>query len=188
MLENELMYGQEFDMSEEAMKSDFVVEIGKAKTEREGLNTSDSRDLMHGLGTDISIVGHSIGLNPALEAAAQLEAEGISCEVINLRSIRPLDGDAIIKSVMKTNRLVTVEMGWPQHGVGSEIVARVMECKCHAISVCNADTVSQLKPLTTWMLPSLASLALTSQPHTPRTSRTTSSPRLRTSSEPLRTP
>ena len=92
---------------------DFVLPIGKAKIEREG--------------TDVTIVGFSRILNWCMEAAQQLEKEGISVEVINLRSIRPLDIDTIIKSVKKTNRLVTAEEGWPQSGVGAEITTQIME-------------------------------------------------------------
>merc|ERR1712146_117394 len=113
VLELELMYGKEFDMSDEAMSSDFIIPIGKAKIEREG--------------TDVTLVAHSIAVGFAVEAADQLKAEGISCEVINLRSLRPMDTEAIVNSVKKTNRLITVEAGWPQSGVGSEICAQVME-------------------------------------------------------------
>ncbi|KAG0274007.1 pyruvate dehydrogenase E1, beta subunit, partial [Linnemannia gamsii] len=114
VLENELMYGISFPMSEAALSKDFVLEIGKAKIEKEG--------------TDVTIVAHSRSVGFALEAAQLLEKEGIcSAEVINLRSIRPLDTETIIKSVKKTNRLVTVEGGWPQYGVGSEICAQIME-------------------------------------------------------------
>eukprot|EP00043_Microstomoeca_roanoka_P026152 m.10882 g.10882 ORF g.10882 m.10882 type:complete len:358 (+) comp6273_c0_seq1:256-1329(+) len=113
VLENELMYGQEFDMSDEAMSSDFILPIGKAKIEREG--------------TDVTLVAHSIAVGFAVQAAQQLAEEGISCEVINLRTLRPLDTKTIIESVKKTNRLVTVEGGWPQCGIGSEICAVVME-------------------------------------------------------------
>lgn len=112
-LENELMYGVEFDMSEEVLSKDFYIPIGKAKIER--------------VGTDITLVAHSIGVSTAMEAAEQLAKEGISCEVLNLRSIRPMDTEAIVQSVKKTHRLITVEHGWPQSGVGSEICARVME-------------------------------------------------------------
>ncbi|KAI9293387.1 thiamine diphosphate-binding protein [Neoconidiobolus thromboides FSU 785] len=112
-LENELMYGVSFPMSEEAMSSDFVLPIGKAKIEKEG--------------NDVTIVAHSRCVGQSLEAAEKLEKEGIKAEVINLRSIRPLDIDTITASVKKTNRLITVEGGWPMFGVGSEIAAQVME-------------------------------------------------------------
>eukprot|EP00055_Hartaetosiga_balthica_P018667 m.135084 g.135084 ORF g.135084 m.135084 type:complete len:380 (-) comp9826_c0_seq1:2666-3805(-) len=112
-LENELMYGQEFEMSDEALSSDFILPLGKAKIEREG--------------SDITLVAHSIAVGFAVEAADQLKKEGISCEVINLRSLRPLDTETIINSVKKTNRLVSVEGGWPTCGVGAEICALGME-------------------------------------------------------------
>ncbi len=100
-------------MSDEVQSTDFVVPIGKAKVEREG--------------KDVSIVTFSKNVQTSLEVAANLEKEGISVEVINLRTLRPLDRDAIIETVKKTNRLVTVEEGWPQCGIGSEIAAIVME-------------------------------------------------------------
>jgi len=92
---------------------DFVIPIGKAKVERAG--------------TDVTITAFSRMVGFALEAAELLAAEGISAEVINLRTIRPLDTATIINSVKKTNRVVSVEEGWPQSGVGAEIVAQVME-------------------------------------------------------------
>jgi pyruvate dehydrogenase E1 component beta subunit len=80
------------------------------------------------LGSDVTIVAHSKAVGLALDAAAVLQKEfGINAEVINLRSIRPLDTETIIKSVKKTNRLVSVEGGWPMFGVGSEICAQIME-------------------------------------------------------------
>lgn len=113
-LENELMYGVEFELSDEAEAPDFVLPIGKAKVEREG--------------TDCSIVTFSRPVGFALEAAEILAKEdGINVEVINLRTIRPMDREAVIETVKKTNRLVTVEEGWPQSGVGAEIAALVME-------------------------------------------------------------
>nr|CAB3264747.1 pyruvate dehydrogenase E1 component subunit beta, mitochondrial-like [Phallusia mammillata] len=112
-LENELMYGQAFPVSEEAMSEDFVIEIGKAKVERPGKH--------------ITLVAHSKPVGLCLEAAEQLASEGIDCEVINMRSIRPLDIECVEKSVMKTNHLVTVEGGWPMFGIGSEICAQIME-------------------------------------------------------------
>jgi pyruvate dehydrogenase E1 component beta subunit len=112
-LENELMYGVSFDVSPEVMDKDFLIPIGKAKVEREG--------------TDVTIVTFSRPVGHSLEAAKKLQAEGISVEVINLRSIRPLDEATIVKSVKKTNRIVTVEEGWPHFGVGSEIAAIIME-------------------------------------------------------------
>ncbi|XP_020651133.3 pyruvate dehydrogenase E1 component subunit beta, mitochondrial [Pogona vitticeps] len=113
MLENELMYGVPFELSETALSKDFIVPIGKAKIEREG--------------THITLVSHSRPVGHCLEAAAILAKDGVECEVINLRSIRPMDIQTIESSVMKTNNLVTVEGGWPQFGVGAEICARIME-------------------------------------------------------------
>ncbi|TRZ01600.1 hypothetical protein DNTS_022959 [Danionella cerebrum] len=113
VLENELMYGVPFELSEEAQSKDFVVPIGKAKIERQG--------------NHITLVSHSRMVGLCLDAAAVLAKEGIECEVINMRTIRPLDSDTIEASVMKTNHLVTVEGGWPQFGVGAEILARIME-------------------------------------------------------------
>jgi len=113
VLENELLYGTDFPMSEEAMKDDFVVPIGKAKIEKAG--------------ADVTIVTFSRMVGHSLEAAAALEAQGISAEVINLRTIRPLDRDTIIESVKKTNHIVTVEEGWPTFGIGAEISAMMME-------------------------------------------------------------
>ncbi|KAL4401934.1 pyruvate dehydrogenase E1, beta subunit [Malassezia pachydermatis] len=112
-LENEILYGHSFPVSEEALSEDFVIEIGKAKVERPG--------------KDITIVSHTIGVDHSLNAAKLLEEEGISAEVINLRSIRPLDIDTILASLKKTNRLVTVECGFPAFGLGSEICAQIME-------------------------------------------------------------
>uniref|UniRef100_G3NIQ7 Pyruvate dehydrogenase E1 component subunit beta n=1 Tax=Gasterosteus aculeatus aculeatus TaxID=481459 RepID=G3NIQ7_GASAC len=112
-LENELMYGVPFEMSEESQSKDFTIPIGKAKVERQG--------------THVTVVTHSRYVSHCLDAAAVLAKEGIECEVINLRTIRPLDVETIEASVMKTSHLVTVEGGWPQFGVGAEICAMVME-------------------------------------------------------------
>jgi len=109
-LENEILYGQTFDVPEDP---DFVIPIGKAKIEREG--------------ADVTIVAYSRMVGVALEAAEGLKGQGIEAEVINLRSIRPLDVPTIIASVKKTNRLVSVEEGWPYAGIGSEISAVCME-------------------------------------------------------------
>lgn len=78
-------------------------------------------------GQHVTLVAHSRAVQLALEAATALAGEGVECEVINLRSLRPLDEQAIVQSVMKTRNLVTVEQGWPQSGVGSEICARLVE-------------------------------------------------------------
>jgi len=112
-LENEIMYGQVMEMPDEALSKDFVIPIGKAKIMRPG--------------SHITLVAHSRGVQTALEAANSLANQGVECEVINLRSLRPLDEETIVNSVMKTKNLVTVEQGWPQSGIGSEICARIIE-------------------------------------------------------------
>ncbi|KAH8407281.1 hypothetical protein KR215_000058 [Drosophila sulfurigaster] len=113
VLENELMYGTAFPVDDKVTDVDFLVPIGKAKIMRPG--------------KDITIVAHSKAVETALQTAAELAKKGIEAEVINLRSIRPLDMDTIFASVRKTHHLITVENGWPQHGVGAEICARFME-------------------------------------------------------------
>lgn len=112
-LESELLYNQKFKLSAKAQSPDFVLPIGKAKVEREG--------------KDVTLIAFSRIVGVALEAAEKLKEEGIDAEVINLRTIRPLDVETIINSVKKTNRVVTVEEGWPQSGVGAEITARIVE-------------------------------------------------------------
>lgn len=113
-LENEIAYGESFEVSEEALSTDFVIPFGKAKIERDG--------------TDITLVSHTRSVKHCLEAAEVLEKEyGVKAEVLNLRSIKPMDVPAIIESVKKTNHLVTVEYGFPAFGVGSEICAQIME-------------------------------------------------------------
>jgi pyruvate dehydrogenase E1 component beta subunit len=109
-LENELLYGQSFEVPD---SDDWIVPIGKAKVVRAG--------------TDVTITAFSLMVGKALEAAEALAADGISAEVIDLRTIRPLDTETIVNSVKKTNRLVSVEEGWAQSGVGAEIVAVAME-------------------------------------------------------------
>ena len=109
-LENEIMYGKTFDVPD---VEDYTVPFGKARIWREG--------------TDVTIVSFGIGMTYALEAADKLAEEGISAEVLDLRTIRPMDTPAIIKSVMKTNRCVTVEEGWPQGSVGSYISSVLMQ-------------------------------------------------------------
>ncbi|WP_170788801.1 pyruvate dehydrogenase complex E1 component subunit beta [Ruegeria lacuscaerulensis] len=109
-LENEILYGRSFDVPQ---VDDLTIPLGKARIWREG--------------TDVTIVSFGIGMQYALEAADKLAEEGISAEVIDLRTIRPMDTGAIINSVMKTNRLVTVEEGWPQGSVGSYISSVVMQ-------------------------------------------------------------
>ena len=107
-LEHELIYGESFDVPE---LDDYVLPIGKAKIRREG--------------TDVTITAHSRMVGFALEAAEILSQEGISAEIIDLRTLRPLDTDTVVQSVMKTNRLVTAEEGWGRMGVGAEIAAVV---------------------------------------------------------------
>ncbi len=109
-LENEILYGRSGEVPVDA---DFTVPIGKARILREG--------------SDVTVVSFSRPLDYALEAADQLAADGISVEVIDLRTLRPLDTDTIVRSVAKTNRIVTVEEGWPYAGIGSEIAAVIME-------------------------------------------------------------
>ena len=109
-LENEILYGRSFDVPQ---VDDLAIPLGKARIWREG--------------SDVTIVSFGIGMQYALEAADKLAEDGISAEVIDLRTIRPMDTGAIINSVMKTNRLVTVEEGWPQGSVGSYISSVVMQ-------------------------------------------------------------
>ena len=109
-LENEILYGQTFDCPTDP---DFVLPIGKAKIEREG--------------TDVTIVAFSIMVGVAMKAAEALAAEGVSAEVINLRSLRPLDTATIVASVKKTSRVVTVEEGWPFAGIGAEVNMQIIE-------------------------------------------------------------
>jgi pyruvate dehydrogenase E1 component beta subunit len=106
-LEHEMLYGAEFEIPD---VEDWIVPIGKAKIRRAG--------------GDVTITAHSRMVGLTLKAADQLAEEGINAEVIDLRTIRPLDSDTIIESVRKTNRIVTVEEGWGQSGVGAEICAR----------------------------------------------------------------
>jgi len=109
-LENEILYGQSFDVPEDP---DFTLPLDKAHIERSG--------------SDVTIIAFSICVGYALEAAERLAAEDIEAEVINLRSLRPLDTETIVASVTKTHRLVSVEEGWPACGIGSEIAAVLME-------------------------------------------------------------
>jgi len=109
-LENEILYGQTFDCPTD---EDFVLPIGRAKVERAGQH--------------VTIVAYSIMVGVALQAAESLSAQGIEAEVINLRTLRPLDIGTVVESVKKTSRLVTVEEGWPYAGIGSEVVMQVIE-------------------------------------------------------------
>jgi len=109
-LENEILYGRSFEVPTDP---DFVLPIGRAKIERPG--------------KDVTLVSFSLMVETTLKAAEALAEEGIDAEVINLRSLRPLDTETIVASVRKTNRIVTVEEGWPTAGIGSEIAALIME-------------------------------------------------------------
>jgi len=113
VLESELLYNHKYPLSEEAQNPNFVMPIWKAHIEREG--------------KDVTVIAFSRMVAEALKAAETLSGEGISVEVINLRSIRPLDIETITKSIMKTNRVVTAEEGFPQSGVGAEIIALINE-------------------------------------------------------------
>ncbi|OAG76874.1 pyruvate dehydrogenase E1 component beta subunit [Acetobacter malorum] len=110
VLENEILYGRKFPCP---VDEDFILPIGKAKIEREG--------------RDVTIVTFSIMVTTALEAAEELAQQGIEAEVINLRSLRPLDTATIVESVKKTSRLVTLEEGWPFAGIGAEVAMQVIE-------------------------------------------------------------
>lgn len=109
-LENELLYGRSFEIPD---MDDYVLPIGKARIVREG--------------ADVTIVSYSIGVGLALEAADVLAGEGIDAEVIDLRTLRPLDTETVLKSLAKTNRLVIAEEGWPTCSISSEIIALCME-------------------------------------------------------------
>jgi len=110
VLENEVLYGQSFPCPTDP---EFILPIGRAKVEREG--------------TDVTLVAFSIAVGWAMQAAEALAEAGISAEVVNLRTLRPLDIETIVASVKKTNRIVTVEEGWPYAGIGAELAATVME-------------------------------------------------------------
>ncbi len=126
-LENELIYGRTFELPE---LDDHVLPIGKARIMREG--------------RDVTIVSYSIGVGLALEAAETLAGEGIEAEVLDLRTLRPLDREAVLASLAKTNRLVVAEEGWPQCSIASEIQAICMEdgfdhLDAPVLRVCNED-------------------------------------------------
>jgi pyruvate dehydrogenase E1 component beta subunit len=126
-LENELVYGRSFDVPD---IDDYVLPIGKARIMREG--------------SDVTIVSYSIGVGLALEAAETLAGEGIDAEVIDLRTLRPLDKQTVLESLAKTNRLVVAEEGWPTCSIASEIIAICMEegfdhLDAPVMRVCNED-------------------------------------------------
>ncbi|MBI1401713.1 MAG: pyruvate dehydrogenase complex E1 component subunit beta [Porphyrobacter sp.] len=126
-LENELVYGRSFDVPD---LDDYVLPIGKARVMREG--------------SDVTIVSYSIGVGLALEAAETLAGEGIDAEVIDLRTLRPLDRQTVLASLAKTNRLIVAEEGWPTCSIASEIISICMEegfdhLDAPVLRVCNAD-------------------------------------------------
>ena len=126
-LENELVYGRSFELPQ---LDDHVLPIGKARVVREG--------------SDVTIVSYSIGVGFSLEAAEKLAEEGIEAEVIDLRTLRPLDRQAILESLAKTNRLVIAEEGWPTCSIASEVTAICMEegfdhLDAPVLRVCNED-------------------------------------------------
>ena len=126
-LENELVYGRSFDVPD---VEDYVLPIGKARVMRQG--------------KDVTIVSYSIGVGMALEAAAKLAEEGIDAEVLDLRTLRPLDKETVLKSLAKTNRLVVAEEGWPTCSIASEIISICMEegfdhLDAPVMRVCNED-------------------------------------------------
>jgi pyruvate dehydrogenase E1 component beta subunit len=120
-LENEILYGQSFPVPK---LDDYLLPIGKARIARAG--------------KDVTIVSFSMGMSYALKGADELAKEGIEAEVIDLRTIRPMDTETIVESVKKTGRIITVEEGWPQSGIGAEIAARVVE---HAFDYLDAPVL-----------------------------------------------
>jgi pyruvate dehydrogenase E1 component beta subunit len=126
-LENELVYGRTFEIPD---LDDYVLPIGKARIVREG--------------SGVTIVTYSIGVGLALEAAEKLAGEGIEAEVIDLRTLRPLDTETVLASLAKTNRLIVAEEGWPTCSIASEIAAVCMEqgfdhLDAPVLRVCNDD-------------------------------------------------
>lgn len=115
-LENEILYGQTFDLTDEQQSSDFVLPLGKAHIQRPG--------------TDVTITAYAKMVGFSLQAAEILQKDhGINAEVINLRSVRPFDRETVLGSIKKTSRIVSVEEGWPQNGIGAEIAAMIMESR-----------------------------------------------------------
>jgi pyruvate dehydrogenase E1 component beta subunit len=126
-LENELLYGHSFDVPQ---IDDYVLPIGKARIIREG--------------KDVTLVSYSIGVGVALDAAETLAGEGVEAEVIDLRTLRPLDRETVLASLAKTNRLVVVEEGWPTCSISAEIIAIAMtegfdDLDAPVLRVTNAD-------------------------------------------------
>ena len=120
-LENEMMYGQTFDVPD---MDDFVLPIGKARIQQPG--------------NDVTLVSFGIGIRYAIEAATELAAMGIDAEIIDLRTIRPMDVETVVNSIKKTNRCVTIEEGFPQSGIGAEIAAQIMQ---HAFDYLDAPVL-----------------------------------------------
>lgn len=112
-LENELLYGIGFPVEELVLDPEFTLPIGKACVERSG--------------SHVTLIAHSKSVSTCLEAAEKLSESGIECEVINLRSLRPLDFETLAESLKKTNHAVVVEGGWPFCGIAAEVSAQVME-------------------------------------------------------------
>ena len=126
-LENEILYGQSFDVPD---VEDWVLPIGKAR--------------IHKQGSDATVVSFGIGMTYAVEAAEKLANDGIDVELIDLRTIRPLDMETVINSVKKTNRLVTVEEGFPQSSVGDHIASQIVQqafdyLDAPVVTVCGKD-------------------------------------------------
>jgi pyruvate dehydrogenase E1 component beta subunit len=121
-LENEILYGKSFDVP---VLDDFTIPLGKARIARAG--------------TDVTIISFGIGMTYAMDAAEKLAADGINAEVIDLRSLRPLDYDTVLASVMKTNRCVTVEEGWPVASIGNHLSAYIMT---HAFDYLDAPVLN----------------------------------------------
>ncbi len=126
-LENEILYGQTFEVPD---VEDYVLPIGKAR--------------IHRAGKDVTLVSFGIGMTYCVKAAAELEAMGIDAEIVDLRTIRPMDLETVIESVKKTNRLVTVEEGFPQSSVGDHIASQVMQrafdyLDAPVVTVCGKD-------------------------------------------------
>ena len=121
-LENEILYGRSFEVP---VLDDFTLPFGKARIERAG--------------SDVTIVSFGIGMTYAMEAAEKLAEEGVQAEVVNLRTLRPLDYDTVLDSVRKTNRMVTVEEGWPVGAIGNHLSAHVMT---HAFDYLDAPVLN----------------------------------------------
>jgi len=121
VLESEIGYNETYELSPEAQSNGYVLPIGKANIEREG--------------SDVTVFAFSRIVGLVLEAAQKAAEKGISVEVVNLRSLRPLDLDTIISSIKKTSRFVTVEEGWPQCGIGAELITLANERKWHPVTL-----------------------------------------------------